>query len=68
MLTKAVVTLITLSPQNSTSARNAVSMAILNVLHRIGTHRAPSEIAWEFTANIIMFMPSGLFLLLATVK
>ncbi len=65
-LTSAVIALITLTPQSPTSAHNAVSMAILNFLHRIGVPSTFSEIAWEFTANIIMFMPLGFFLLLAT--
>ncbi len=67
-LTSVVIALITLTPQGPESPHGAVSTAILNFLHRVGVPASFSEVAWEFTANIIMFMPLGFFLLLAIGK
>lgn len=64
-VTSALVALITLTPQGPTTSHGAVSMAILELLHRAGVPASFSDTTWEFTANIIMFTPLGFFLLLA---
>lgn len=66
-LTAALIGLITLTPQSSSSAHGVVSQAILNFLHTIGVPASFGPAAWEFTANIIMFTPLGFFLALTLV-
>lgn len=63
--TSALVALITLTPQSATSAHAGISAAMLRALHAIGVPPSFGPAEWEFTANVIMFMPLGFFLTLA---
>lgn len=60
----ALIGLITLTPQSPTSAHGSVSRAILDFLYRAGLPKSFTYVHWEFTANVIMFLPLGFFLAL----
>ena len=64
VITTGLVALITLTPQSGDSAHGTVAKALLGALHAIGVSDSFGEVEWEFTANIIMFIPLGFFLAL----
>lgn len=63
--TLALIALITLTPQSAGSAHGEVSKALLAALYRLGVPESFGPVQWEFTANIIMFLPLGFFLALS---
>lgn len=63
--TLVLIALITLTPQSSTSPHGEVSRALLNFLYKLGVPGSFGPVQWEFTANIIMFLPLGFFFALA---
>ena len=65
--TALLIGLITLTPQAPSSPHGAVSQAILDALHWVGVPESFGPVEWEFTANIIMFMPLGFFLALTLI-